>query len=611
MQKYFLSFILINCIFSIAIFPVILYLAKNKHKFNPKTIYKIEISMCILLFLPIIGANLNFNIFKNRDKITYNTENKNYATILEKDGNDLVQNSKVQEYEIERNSEEKKEELQISSKPENDMSFKLNNIIIYKVYKFLPIVWIITSVAVLSYYYIAYKKYIANLKMRFEENQEISRIINKYKTEMNIKRKIQYAFSSKITSSITTGIINKVIVIPNEYELKDYEYILKHEIFHIKNKDIEMKLLCVILEIIYFFNPIVRFLEKEISETIELNCDYNILLNENDDYRKEYGNILLKQIEKNKMNRCRLATSFAHSKRRNIMNRFSNIISGKNKKRGVIVAGLVALIILISLAVMVSMPDITVTYAKKAEEVVAQNANIDTLEKDIEQNDSKDNIAENEEENTNAEISKQEVEQKANTNKETNEKSSDKNEEIKEDSSKEVSNKTEEKSSSEKTTTEENNKTVKSTEKTKEESGDTKTVTNTQETKTENKESKIKLSMPIKENYALSVKYSSRHTGIDLASLNGTNIYAAAKGKVIVSEFQQELGNVIVIDHGNGVKTYYACCSKLLKNVGDSVTENDVIAQVGQSGNSTGPHLHFEVRINDKVQNPEPFLPNL
>ncbi|MBQ9657931.1 MAG: peptidoglycan DD-metalloendopeptidase family protein [Clostridia bacterium] len=311
------------------------------------------------------------------------------------------------------------------------------------------------------------------------------------------------------------------------------------------------------------------------------------------------------------MNRCRLATSFAHSKRRNIMNRFSNIISGKNKKRGVIVAGLVALIILISLAVMVSMPDITVTYAKKAEEVVAQNANIDTLEKDIEQNDSKDNIAENEEENTNAEISKQEVEQKANTNKETNEKSSDKNEEIKEDSSKEVSNKTEEKSSSEKTTTEENNKTVKSTEKTKEESGDTKTVTNTQETKTENKESKIKLSMPIKENYALSVKYSSRHTGIDLASLNGTNIYAAAKGKVIVSEFQQELGNVIVIDHGNGVKTYYACCSKLLKNVGDSVTENDVIAQVGQSGNSTGPHLHFEVRINDKVQNPETFLPNL
>ena len=608
MQKYFFKFFLINCIFSIAILPVIMYLAKNKHKFNPKTIYKIEISMCILLFLPIIGANLNFNIFKNRDKITYNTENKNYVTILE---NNLSETTQVQENEIQKNSEYVTEELQISSKPENDMSFKLNNIIIYKVYKFLPIVWIITSVEVLSYYYIAYKKYIANLEMCFEENQEISRIINTYKTEMNIKRKIQYAFSRKITSSITTGIINKVIVIPNEYELKDYEYILKHEIFHIKNKDIEMKLLCVILEIIHFFNPIVRFLEKEISETIELNCDYNILLDENEDYRKEYGNILLKQIEKNKMNRCRLATSFAHSKRRKMMNRFSNIISGKNKKRGVIIAGAVALIILISLAVMVSMPDITVTYAKNAEEVVAQNANIDTEENNIEQNDSKNNIAENEDENTNAEISKQEVEQKADTNKEKNENSSDKNKEVKENSTKEVSSKTEEKSSSEKTTTEENNKTVKSTDKTKEESSDTKTVTNTQETKTENKESKITLSMPIKDKYVLSVKYSGRHAGIDLASSNGTNIYAAAKGKVIVSEFQQELGNLIVIDHGNGVKTYYAGCSKILKNVGDSVTENDIIAQVGQTGNSTGPHLHFEVRINDKVQNPETFLPNL
>ena len=63
-------------------------------------------------------------------------------------------------------------------------------------------------------------------------------------------------------------------------------------------------------------------------------------------------------------------------------------------------------------------------------------------------------------------------------------------------------------------------------------------------------------------------------------------------------------GNLIIIDHGNGVKTYYGHCSKLYKKVGEEVETGEVIAAVGSTGNSTGPHLHLEVRVDNKIMNP-------
>ena len=67
-------------------------------------------------------------------------------------------------------------------------------------------------------------------------------------------------------------------------------------------------------------------------------------------------------------------------------------------------------------------------------------------------------------------------------------------------------------------------------------------------------------------------------------------------------------GNLVILSHGNGFLTYYAHCSKLLVQVGDSVTQGQPIAAVGSTGRSTGPHCHFEVRVNGTARNPYNYL---
>ena len=100
----------------------------------------------------------------------------------------------------------------------------------------------------------------------------------------------------------------------------------------------------------------------------------------------------------------------------------------------------------------------------------------------------------------------------------------------------------------------------------------------------------------------------SFHEGIDFPAEVGTLIEAAASGKVIYAEVHPAYGKMLEIDHGNGLVSRYAHCSTLLVRDGDLVVRGQQIARVGTTGRSTGPHLHFEVRLNGVPQNPVRFL---
>ncbi len=101
---------------------------------------------------------------------------------------------------------------------------------------------------------------------------------------------------------------------------------------------------------------------------------------------------------------------------------------------------------------------------------------------------------------------------------------------------------------------------------------------------------------------------SSAHTGLDISAPTGTPIKATASGTVTFSGRKGSYGYMVVISHGNGIQTYYAHCSQLYVTTGQTVSQGETIASVGSTGNSTGPHLHLEVRVNGIAYNPQNYV---
>lgn len=115
----------------------------------------------------------------------------------------------------------------------------------------------------------------------------------------------------------------------------------------------------------------------------------------------------------------------------------------------------------------------------------------------------------------------------------------------------------------------------------------------------------------ISSRYGVSSKIRvSTHTGLDIAATTGTPIKVVADGTVTFAAYSGSYGYIVKVDHGNGVETWYGHTSKMLVKEGQAVKAGDTIALVGSTGNSTGPHLHFEVRINGEHVNPQKYLYN-
>ena len=113
----------------------------------------------------------------------------------------------------------------------------------------------------------------------------------------------------------------------------------------------------------------------------------------------------------------------------------------------------------------------------------------------------------------------------------------------------------------------------------------------------------------ISSRYGVSSKIRvSTHTGLDIAAATGTPIKVVADGTVTFAAYNGSYGYLVKVDHGNGVETWYGHTSKMLVKAGQEVKSGDTIALVGSTGNSTGPHLHFEVRINGEHVNPQKYL---
>ncbi|MBQ7411247.1 MAG: M23 family metallopeptidase [Clostridia bacterium] len=123
------------------------------------------------------------------------------------------------------------------------------------------------------------------------------------------------------------------------------------------------------------------------------------------------------------------------------------------------------------------------------------------------------------------------------------------------------------------------------------------------------------LALAIPVNGSISSRFGSRggsrssvHTGLDISTSSGTGIRPIAAGTVTYAGYRGSYGNLLIIDHGNGVQSYYAHCSALYVSAGQAVGAGTTIAAVGSTGNSTGPHLHLEIRVNGTPVNPQSYI---
>jgi len=104
------------------------------------------------------------------------------------------------------------------------------------------------------------------------------------------------------------------------------------------------------------------------------------------------------------------------------------------------------------------------------------------------------------------------------------------------------------------------------------------------------------------------LKVKKLHTGLDIGAKAGTQVLAANSGTIIKAGWNNSYGNLVMIDHGGGIVTLYAHNSKLAVKTGDVVSKGQLISYVGSTGQSTGPHIHFEVRVNGNYQDPKNWL---
>lgn len=548
-ENIFYNVVFFGSIISLFIIPLLLFLSKNKHKYKLKNVYKIYMIIVLLLMLLITGIDfysikriINKNATFSNNNV--HVENMQPEIILEKP-----------EIIIEVNE-----------------SINIKNDFLSDIYHVLPKIWITITILLLAYNLFMYINFLSREKKYFCKvyNKEIDFIISNICNILGLN-KVDYKFSDNVTTPMVVGLFKKTIILPSDItSIENYDMVLNHEIVHIKNKDIECKFLLLFLRIIYWFNPIIYKFVEQIDEVLELRCDEIVLENQSQEYKIKYAQVLLNQIESNRKQRYVFSMNFAN-KRGNIMRRFSNIVDKTKKKNVIGISCVTAGIIIVSSAIIFSIPSINfAVFKENGLEEIENNTILETTKEKNVENIVEDKVSDNTEiaensiveEKNNTQISEPVLEKETNSNNidtNTNQSTSDLSEKI---------------------------------------------------VSYENTDLGISLIEPV--NGIVTSRFGKRsgsiHTGLDIANSEGTPIKAAATGTVIYTGYKGSYGNLIVIDHNNGIHTYYAACSKLHVEIGQEVKQGDIIAEVGATGNATGPHLHFELRINGNPLNPSLYL---
>lgn len=421
-----------------------------------------------------------------------------------------------------------------------------------------------------------------------------------------------------VDTPMTLGLRYPVILLPHQTEAEDLPMMLRHEICHVQRGDLWYKGLFLLCAALHWFNPLVWRLAWVAGETVELCCDEDVVSGQDAQFRRRYGQVLLHSAAVR--TGVALSTSFGSG---DLKGRLMNLFVTKKKGTALVCVAACAALTMGSLvgceaaAAATPDPDQSVApasstvqmYSKTLADSVVWSADGSSLSfvlPELEQGKS-----------WNVQIFGRFVAQDG--------MSMSVHLEVPEESRNGGSYTVPVSPRSEVGATEGNYSELnlyaylKNGETVEEEvtvdllSLQGEAVEQTEETA---------WVWPVEGHYTLSAFYQkdrihpitgehNNHNGVDIPAQNGTGVIAAADGVVLLAEFDKQYGNYVILDHGNGLSTLYAHMVKPLVEVGAEVTAGQFIGSVGQTGQATGPHLHFEIRESEVPTDPLYYYPGM
>lgn len=358
-------------------------------------------------------------------------------------------------------------------------------------------------------------------KQNLRANEQTNKILKECKLKMGIKTDLPIVLTDAVKAPALYGLIRPSLLLPvnieEQIDSNQLQYIMLHELAHLKRKDIAVFWIITLFKIIYWFNPIIWYGLYRMRQDCEISCDALALSYIDYDDCKKYGHTIIQMLENITKPLKYIGIAGLWGSKSQLKRRIKMItLFNKNTYK----------LSILSITILILMGFVFLTNANQ------KSISMEGLEKEIY--------------------------------------------EMKTDEANEIE------------------------------------VNNTKEMLIEETSNAMiwplpdstKIVNPYGERKHPLLNVTKKHTGIDIIGKVGSSIVAAEDGKVIYSDFDEAYGKTVIIDHGKGIASLYAHCSELLVEKGKEVKAGKAIAKVGNTGLSTGPHLHFEVRKDGKDVDP-------
>lgn len=347
-ENFFQTIVEITLAVSVVIVLLLIFSKILDKNYTAKWRYWVWLVLAIRLLIPFSISLPNAPIRLYESEVTTSAGKINNQQSIQ-----LIEQNKAIEGQMIKNTINKNSADKIPANndlvlPQNEAAHhQASTIGSYNIVRILSILWIVGAVLFLVYQMIIYFSYRRKIKpwCLHVTSQEVLETYDRVLEEIKINRNVPIMICKIIKSPMVLGFWNPVLLLPDtDFSKQHLRMILRHEVIHIKRRDILYKTLFLLARAIHWFNPLVHIMSLEANKDVELSCDAAVVENQNVDYRKNYSEAILASIYKGNRSKAVFSTCFGGGKKA-LKKRFASLFDFRKKRKGVISLIIVLLLI--------------------------------------------------------------------------------------------------------------------------------------------------------------------------------------------------------------------------------------------------------------------------